>query len=37
MKIYVGNLPHEVTEQGLREEFTTFGEVASVNIITDQV
>ena len=36
MKIYVGNLPHEVTEQGLREEFTTFGEVASVNIITDR-
>ena len=36
MKIYVGNLPHEVTEQELREEFTTFGEVTSVNIITDR-
>jgi len=36
MKIYVGNLPHEVTEQELREEFVTFGEVTSVNIITDK-
>ena len=36
MKIYVGNLPHEVTEAELREEFGTFGEVASVNIITDK-
>jgi len=36
MKIYVGNLPSEVTEQELREEFATFGEVASVNIIKDK-
>ena len=36
MKIYVGNLPHEVTEQELREEFATFGEVTSVNFITDR-
>jgi RNA recognition motif-containing protein len=36
MKIYVGNLPSEVTEQELRQEFATFGEVASVNIITDR-
>ena len=36
MKIYVGNLPYEVTEAELREEFGTFGEVASVNIITDK-
>jgi len=36
MKIYVGNLPYEVTEEELREEFGTFGEVASVNIITDK-
>jgi hypothetical protein len=34
MKIYVGNLPYEVTEAELRQEFGTFGEVASVNIIT---
>ena len=36
MKIYVGNLPHEVTEEELRQEFGTFGEVASVNIIRDK-
>ena len=36
MKIYVGNLPYEVTEAELREEFGTFGEVTSVNIITDR-
>ena len=36
MKIYVGNLPPEVTEQELREEFAAFGEVASVNIIKDK-
>jgi RNA recognition motif-containing protein len=36
MKIYVGNLPYEVTEAELREEFGTFGEVASINIIKDK-
>ena len=36
MKIYVGNLPHEVTEEELRKEFKTFGEVTSVNIIKDK-
>jgi len=36
MKIHVGNLPDEVTEQELREEFAAFGEVTSVNIITDR-
>ena len=36
MKIYVGNLPHEVTEQELRQEFGTFGEVTSVNIVKDR-
>jgi RNA recognition motif-containing protein len=36
MKIYVGNLPYDVTEQELREEFGTFGEVTSVNIIKDK-
>lgn len=36
MKIYVGNLPDEVTEEELRQEFGTFGEVSSVNIITDK-
>jgi RNA recognition motif-containing protein len=36
MKIYVGNLPYEVTQEELRQEFGTFGEVTSVNIITDK-
>jgi RNA recognition motif-containing protein len=36
MKIYVGNLPYEVTEEELRQEFGTFGEVTSVNIIKDR-
>ncbi len=36
MKIYVGNLSYEVTEEELRQEFLAFGEVESVNIITDK-
>jgi len=36
MKIYVGNLSHEVTEEELQQEFAAFGEVLSVNIITDK-
>jgi cold-inducible RNA-binding protein len=36
MKIYVGNLPHELTEEELHQEFGTFGAVASVNIIKDR-
>jgi RNA recognition motif-containing protein len=36
MKIYVGNLPYELTEEELREEFGTFGDVTSVNIVTDR-
>jgi len=36
MKIYVGNLSDEVTEEELRQEFQAFGEVTSVDIITDK-
>jgi len=36
MKIYVGNLSYEVTEEDLRQEFKAFGEVTSVSIITDK-
>ena len=36
MKIYVGNLSYEVTEEDLRQEFEAFGGVESVNIITDK-
>jgi len=37
MKIYVGNLSSEVTEEELRQEFEAFGKVESVNIITDKI
>jgi len=36
MKIYVGNLSYEVTEDELRQEFAAYGEVESVNIIMDR-
>jgi RNA recognition motif-containing protein len=36
MNIYVGNLPYSVSEDDLRDAFSAFGEVASVNIITDK-
>jgi len=36
MKIYVGNLSYDVTEEELRQEFLAFGEVESVSIITDK-
>jgi RNA recognition motif-containing protein len=36
MNIYVGNLSRDVTETELREAFEAFGEVTSVNIITDK-
>ena len=36
MKIYVGNLSYDVTEEELRQEFAAFGEVESVNIIMDK-
>jgi len=36
MNIYVGNLSYEVTEEELEEAFEVFGEVESVNIISDK-
>ena len=36
MKIYVGNLSFDITEEELRQEFEAFGEVTSVDIITDK-
>jgi RNA recognition motif-containing protein len=36
MNIYVGNLPYNVTEEELREAFSEFGEVSSVNVIMDK-
>jgi cold-inducible RNA-binding protein len=36
VKIYAGNLSFDVTEEELQAEFTAFGKVESVNIITDK-
>lgn len=36
MNIYVGQLPYNVTEDDLREMFTKFGEIASINLIKDR-
>ena len=36
MNIYVGNLPYSITEDELRSAFAAFGEVSSVNVITDK-
>lgn len=35
-KLYVGNLNYRTEEDALSEAFGEFGEVASVNIITDR-
>jgi len=36
VKIYVGNLPLDVTEDELRQEFASFGKVESIAIPTDR-
>jgi cold-inducible RNA-binding protein len=36
MRIYVGNLSYDVTEEELKQEFMAYGEVASVSIMTDK-
>ena len=33
--LYVGNLPHSTTEMDLRNAFAVYGQVDSVNIITE--
>jgi len=35
-KIYVGNLPYEATEAGVRELFDEYGDIQSVAWITDR-
>jgi len=35
-KLYVGNLPFEVTEDDLQELFAAHGPVTSANVITDR-
>ena len=36
MNIYVGNLPYQTTEDDLHDLFKAYGEVKSVNVITDR-
>ncbi len=36
MNIYVGQLPYNVNEAELRELFTEFGEIASINLVMDR-
>jgi len=36
VNIYVGNLSFEASEKEIREEFSKFGEVSAVNMITDR-
>ena len=36
MNIYVGNLPYTITKDQLMDLFVGFGEVSSVNLITDK-
>jgi len=35
-KLYVGNLPYSVTEEGLIEKFSPFGHVESAKLISDR-
>ncbi len=37
MKLYVGNLSFNTTQDALQAEFATHGEVEEVNIITDRM
>jgi cold-inducible RNA-binding protein len=36
MRIYVGNLSYETTSEEIRQEFAAFGEVKSVDIMSDK-
>jgi RNA recognition motif-containing protein len=36
MRIYVGNLKYQVTDEQLREMFSEFGDVASADVIKDK-
>jgi len=36
MKLYVGNLSYETSEDELRDAFASYGDVASAKIITDR-
>lgn len=36
MKIYVGNLSQQITDFNLREAFTPFGQIASVEVVLER-
>lgn len=36
MKIYVGNLPFSVDDNGLKELFSSYGEIEEVTVVTDK-
>lgn len=36
MNIYVGQLPYNVSEEELKDLFTQYGEIASLNLIKDR-
>ena len=36
MNLYVGNLPYSVTDEDLREAFSAFDNISSINLITDK-
>ena len=36
MKIYIGNLNYESTEPQIQESFEKYGEVTSLNLVTDK-
>jgi hypothetical protein len=35
-KIYVGNIPYDITEEDLKELFSEYGEIESIRIVKDQ-
>ncbi|MDD5288207.1 MAG: RNA-binding protein [Dehalococcoidales bacterium] len=36
MRIYVGNLSYDMTDDELKKEFSAFGEVTSASVVTDR-
>jgi RNA recognition motif-containing protein len=36
MKLYIGNLSYDISESEIKDLFSPFGEIESINIITDQ-
>jgi RNA recognition motif-containing protein len=36
MKIYVGNLSYQLTDDALRQEFAAYGTVSSASVVTDR-